>query len=79
MRKKTLRQKPRRVLRLPDLDHAKTAVLSTLGSPDSQRCYRKTRLRSTGDLAWLWASTVAGRSTGFKTLPDSRWAAIGNA
>jgi len=25
---------------LPDLDHAKTAVLSTLSSPDSQRCYR---------------------------------------
>ena len=25
---------------LPDLDHAKAAVLSTLGSPDSQRCYR---------------------------------------
>jgi site-specific recombinase XerD len=29
------------VLRIPDLDHAKAAVLSTLGSPDSQRCYRQ--------------------------------------
>jgi site-specific recombinase XerD len=38
--KKLLRRKPRRILRLPDLDHSKTAVLSTLGSPDSQRAYR---------------------------------------
>jgi hypothetical protein len=40
MKKKTVRWKPKRVLRLPDLDHAKTAVLSTLGSPDSERSYR---------------------------------------
>ena len=33
-------RKPKRVLRLPDLDHAKTAVINTLGSPDSQRSYR---------------------------------------
>ena len=26
--------------RLPDLDHVKTAVLNTLGSPDSERSYR---------------------------------------
>ena len=26
--------------RLPDLDHAKAAVLSTLSSPNAQRCYR---------------------------------------
>jgi site-specific recombinase XerD len=39
--KRKLRRKPRRVLRIPDLDHAKAAVLSTLGSPDSQRCYRQ--------------------------------------
>ena len=38
--KNKLRRKPKRVLRFPDLDHAKTAVLSTLGSHDSQRCYR---------------------------------------
>jgi hypothetical protein len=39
--KKTLYcRKPKRVLRLPDLDHAKTAVLNTLGSPASQRSYR---------------------------------------
>jgi hypothetical protein len=31
---------PRRVLRLPDLDHAKTVVLNTLLSLDSQRAYR---------------------------------------
>jgi site-specific recombinase XerD len=40
MKKKSVRWKPKRVLRLPDLDHAKTAVLNTLGSPDSQRSYR---------------------------------------
>src|SRR5258708_26767263 len=40
MKKKPLRWKPKRVLRLRDLDHAKTAVLNTLGSPDSQRSYR---------------------------------------
>jgi hypothetical protein len=32
--------RPKRTLRLPDLDHAKTAVLNTLNSPDSQRSYR---------------------------------------
>jgi site-specific recombinase XerD len=32
--------RPKRVLRLPDLDHAKAAVLNTLSSPDSQRSYR---------------------------------------
>ena len=31
---------PKRILRLPDLDHAKVAVLNTLSSPDSQRSYR---------------------------------------
>src|SRR6202162_5937985 len=40
MKKKLSCRKPKRILRLPDLDHAKTAVLNTLGSPDSQRSYR---------------------------------------
>ena len=40
MSKKTCRWKPKRVLRLPDLDHAKNAVLSSLGSPESERSYR---------------------------------------
>jgi site-specific recombinase XerD len=40
MKKKQCRWKPKRILRLPDLDHAKTAVLNTLGSPDSERSYR---------------------------------------
>ena len=30
---------PKRVLRLPDLDHRKLSVLNTLGSPQSQRAY----------------------------------------
>src|SRR6202045_2843533 len=40
MKKPLLRRKPKRVLRLPDLDHSKTAVLNTLSSSDSQRAYR---------------------------------------
>src|SRR6266852_9617220 len=43
MRNKTAKQKrpsPKRVLRLPDLDYAKTAVLNTLRSSDSRRSYR---------------------------------------
>src|SRR6266849_5287831 len=32
--------RPKRIIRLPDLDHAKIAVLNTLSSPDSQRSYR---------------------------------------
>jgi integrase len=39
--KKSSRKKktPKRVLRLPDLDYAKGAVLNTLGSPESKRGY----------------------------------------
>src|SRR5258708_12619631 len=40
MKKKLLCRKPKRVLRLPDLDHSKTAVLNTLSSQESQRSYR---------------------------------------
>src|ERR1700733_2880036 len=40
MKKKLPRRKLKRVLRLPDLDHSKTAVLNTLGSQESQRSYR---------------------------------------
>ncbi len=43
MKKRDPKKKPsraKRILRLPDLDHSKIAVLSTLSSPDSQRSYR---------------------------------------
>ena len=30
----------RRVRRLPDLEYSKTAILNSLGSPDSRRSYR---------------------------------------
>ena len=40
MKKNSPRHKPRRILRLPDLDHSKSAVLNTLKSPESQRAYR---------------------------------------
>src|ERR1700738_1356503 len=39
-RSKTKRTTTRSVLRLPDLEHAKTAVLNSLISPDAQRGYR---------------------------------------
>src|ERR1039458_5336227 len=32
--------RPKSVLRLPDLEHARTAVLNSLSSPESQRGYR---------------------------------------
>ena len=38
--KKQKRRSPKRVLRLPDLDYAKKAVLNTLSSTDSRRSYR---------------------------------------
>jgi hypothetical protein len=40
-RKPNAKQKktPKRVLRLPDLDHFKRTVLDSLGSPDSARAY----------------------------------------
>ena len=37
---KTKRNTTRSVLRLPDLEHAKTPVLNSLTSPDAQRGYR---------------------------------------
>jgi len=37
---KRSRRKPKRVLRLPDLDQAKSAVLNSLTSADAQRGYR---------------------------------------
>jgi site-specific recombinase XerD len=40
MKQKKNFARPRRVLRLPDLDHAKMAILNTLMSRDSQRSYR---------------------------------------
>ena len=40
MRKDRKNKAPKRVLRLPDLDYAKGAVLNTLGSPASKRAYR---------------------------------------
>ena len=39
MKKSRKKINPRRVLRLPDLDYAKGAVLNTLGSPASKRAY----------------------------------------
>jgi hypothetical protein len=40
MRKDRKNKAPKRVLRLPDLDYAKGAVLYTLGSPESKRAYQ---------------------------------------
>ena len=40
MSRKKPKQAPKRVLRLPDLDFVKSAVLNTLRSPESKRSYR---------------------------------------
>lgn len=40
MRRKKAKQSPKRVLRLPDLDFAKSAVLNPLRSSESKRSYR---------------------------------------
>ena len=37
---KKSRRAPKAILRLPDLDHAKTAVLNSLTCPEAQRGYR---------------------------------------
>lgn len=34
------RKKPKTLLRLPDLEHARTAVLNSLSNADAQRGYR---------------------------------------
>ena len=39
-RKTAISNRPKAKLGLPDLDHAKTAVLSSLRSPESKRGYR---------------------------------------
>jgi hypothetical protein len=39
MKKSDRKRRPKRVLRLPDLDFAKRSVLNTLGSPASKRAY----------------------------------------
>jgi hypothetical protein len=49
MKKKLCSRKPKRVLRLRDLNHSKTAVLNTLGSQESQRSYR---FAIEGFIAW---------------------------
>ena len=43
MSRKRSRSKPKTVLRLPDLDQAKSAVLNSLSSVDAQRGYRDAR------------------------------------
>ena len=47
---------PKRVLRLPDLDHTKLSVLDTLGSTQSQTAYARKIGRSMS--CWLEASNV---------------------
>ena len=42
----------RRVLRLPDLDHCKSAVLNSLGSPASRRVYE---YATDQFIAWYWS------------------------
>ncbi len=39
MAKSTKRKSPKTILKLPDLEQSKTAVLNSLGSPSSRRSY----------------------------------------
>ena len=39
MKKSRQKRQPKAVLRLPDLEHAKSAVLNSLASPESRRSY----------------------------------------
>jgi hypothetical protein len=38
---RTVRRKPKAALRLPDLEHARTAVIYSLTSAEAQRGYRR--------------------------------------
>ena len=58
MSRKKSKQSPKRVLRLPDLDFAKSAVLNTLWSPESKRSYRFA-------IDVLWRGTAQSRRIGF--------------
>ena len=50
----------RRVLRLPDLDHCKLAVLNSLGSPASRRVYGASTNSSPGIAqSHAWLSTAS--------------------
>jgi len=67
-----------RVLRLPDLDHCKTAVLKSLGSPASRRVYeyaidqfiasvasRSLRRRLAESLSWLLELAASKESSSY--------------
>ncbi|MBZ5687720.1 MAG: hypothetical protein LAP86_22125 [Acidobacteriia bacterium] len=58
----------RRVLRLPDLDHCKLAVLNSLGSPASRRVYEYAIDQF---IAWLMGDNHTSRATTIR-IPDQR-------
>ena len=60
MKKKLLCQKSKRILPLPYLGHAKTAVLNTLESPESQRSYR---FAIDDFIAWYCSEPTSSRET----------------
>src|SRR5439155_509477 len=56
----------RRVLRLPDLDHCKTAVLNSLGSPASRRVYEYAidQFIAWNCSVWSWTTSRCAKDTG---------------
>jgi hypothetical protein len=57
---KRTRPKPKAVLRLPDLDQAKSAVLNSLTSADAQRVTGTPLMNSWSGTAWSRGSRSAG-------------------
>jgi hypothetical protein len=60
------KQAPKRVLALPDLEYAKTAVLNSLTSVSGQRTYDHA-IREF--VAWYWAEIPTGPSAGHTPSP----------
>ena len=63
---KKRRPAPKTVLRLPDLDQAKSAVLNSLSSRDAQRGYRK---------QWMSSLNGTARSRDYRSV-EPLWSAI---
>jgi hypothetical protein len=66
---KAKRRVPKTVLRLPDLDQAKSAVLNSLSSIDAQRGYRqRSRSSSNGTARNRGSRSARQSSSGIKSI-----------
>jgi len=70
MRRKKIKPNYRKtILRLPDLDHSKSSVLNSLGSPGSHRAYGFAIDRFTAQ--YCFRTTSRTRSSGRASTPAS--------